>query len=165
MKLHCVVLGRLRVVVEDVVKGDLVDGLEEVCIDLFASILQVSPPVHDGFHPFLGQFEGAHRSFAHDVSVPVISSDHEGLMVEDGAGAEAFNDELFILTALVVGGRQLHDARLDDNHSINFLTGLEHGVAFLVGLALHVVHELLLGNHREVLEVADFVALHLQEGA
>lgn len=163
MELDIVLLWRLGLVVEDVVESDIVLGHENVPLDLLIRLLQVSSANHHLLHLFVGEGETAHGGAAIVVRVGNVLY-HEGVVVQNGAGSQSLNDEVFVLLALVVKSGQLHHARLNHNHAVNGFPLTEDVVSLVVRATLHVVDQLLLCDHRQVAEVIDFVQLHLQKG-
>ena len=86
-------------------------------------------------------------------------------MVKNRTSCEPLNHEIFIGPALIVGHRELDYSRLDDDHAVNnvlFSRAIEI-VTLVVGASLHVAQDLLLGDHRQVFEILDLVALHFKE--
>ena len=157
-----VLLRILRVVVEDVVESHLVQRREQCFLDVLPRLLQVGPAHHDGPHAIVGEREAANRRSTNIICVCQVLHD-EGLVVQNGTGRQSLDHKLLVRPALVIRDRELHDTRLDDDHAVNDLVSLEDSLTLLVGLTVHVVHQLLLGHHRQVSEVFNLVALHLQE--
>ena len=131
-------------------------------LDVLLCSLQVSSFQHDILEFFISQLEATDWGKTYVVCISNVLY-HKCLMIQNSTRSEPLHDELLIADSLVIRDRELDDAGLDKDEAINHCFRLKYTITFTVPLTIHIEEEFLFSNHRERLEVLDFITFNLQE--
>ena len=115
--------------------------------------------VFDFIQFFRSQTEHRDGGQADEICICVIF-DHKGTMVDNGAPAETFYNEILIFASTIVLNGDLDDPILDQIQPISYLVLLAEKSAFFESGPLHTIYKLLLRQKAELAEVGYFAHFH-----